>query len=226
MARQIRFRLSRKHFLGRERGAITATGVFRVMLCAERVYMKVVRGSFVGVVLAGILALASCSAFGHAGAGGGHGGGFGHGGMGSDPSGGGGSTPSSFNSGHAYGGRGFAFAGRGFRNRDRDHFFLHDHDRFFFGTGFGFYEPSWYWDNPYYAYDYPYYGYYFNNAGGYTETTVAVQRELARLGYYRGPIDGVVGPETRQAISWFQSVDKLSVTGEIDSATLRALRMS
>ena len=55
--------------------------------------------------------------------------------------------------------------------------------------------------------------------------TVAVQRALAQLGYYHGPVDGVVGPQTEEAIRWFQSVDRLPVTGEIDSATLRAQRI-
>jgi peptidoglycan hydrolase-like protein with peptidoglycan-binding domain len=58
------------------------------------------------------------------------------------------------------------------------------------------------------------------------ETIVAVQKELAKLGYYHGPIDGLIGPQTERAISWFQSVDKLSVTGQIDDPTLKALRIS
>jgi len=58
------------------------------------------------------------------------------------------------------------------------------------------------------------------------ETIVAVQKELAKLGYYHGPIDGLIGPQTGRAISWFQSVDKLSVTGRIDDPTLKALQIS
>ena len=58
------------------------------------------------------------------------------------------------------------------------------------------------------------------------QTIVAVQKELAKLGYYYGQIDGIVGPETRKAISWFQSVDKLSVSGRIDDPTLKALQIS
>jgi peptidoglycan hydrolase-like protein with peptidoglycan-binding domain len=58
------------------------------------------------------------------------------------------------------------------------------------------------------------------------QITVAVQKELAKLGYYHGRIDGIVGPETRKAISWFQSVDKLSVSGRIDDPTLKALQIS
>ena len=58
-------------------------------------------------------------------------------------------------------------------------------------------------------------------------TTIIPRRSwtLAQLGYYHGPVDGVVGPQTERAIRWFQAVDSLPVTGEIDSATLRALRI-
>ena len=54
---------------------------------------------------------------------------------------------------------------------------------------------------------------------------LAVQRALAQLGYYHGPVDGVVGQRTVKAIRWFQSIDSVPVTGEIHSATLRALRI-
>jgi peptidoglycan hydrolase-like protein with peptidoglycan-binding domain len=57
------------------------------------------------------------------------------------------------------------------------------------------------------------------------DTVLAVQRELAKLGYYKGPIDGLFGPQTERAISWFQSRDKLTVTGRIDDPTLRALQI-
>jgi peptidoglycan hydrolase-like protein with peptidoglycan-binding domain len=43
-----------------------------------------------------------------------------------------------------------------------------------------------------------------------------LQKELARLGYYHGQIDGVMGLETAQALCWFQSVDKLPVSGQIE----------
>jgi N-acetylmuramoyl-L-alanine amidase len=55
------------------------------------------------------------------------------------------------------------------------------------------------------------------------ETIVAVQGELSQLGYYDGPIDGLIGPQTAYAVRRFQSVGKLSVTGQIDSPTLQAL---
>ena len=55
---------------------------------------------------------------------------------------------------------------------------------------------------------------------------IAVQKELSQLGYYHGPVDGLIGPQTESAIRWFQSVDKLPVTGQIDDLTLNALRIS
>jgi peptidoglycan hydrolase-like protein with peptidoglycan-binding domain len=74
-----------------------------------------------------------------------------------------------------------------------------------------------FWDDyPYYGYDYPYYGYYDDNAGDSSEIIIAVQKELTRLGYFHGPVDGLISPETEAAIRWFQSVDKLPVTGRID----------
>jgi hypothetical protein len=43
--------------------------------------------------------------------------------------------------------------------------------------------------------------------------TMAVQRQLIRLGYLRGGADGVVGPMTGSAISQFESVSGLPVDG-------------
>ena len=59
--------------------------------------------------------------------------------------------------------------------------------------------------------------------GGSATIIESVQKELARLGYYHGAIDGIAGSETENAIRWFQSVDHLSVTGQIDGQTLQAL---
>jgi N-acetylmuramoyl-L-alanine amidase len=98
---------------------------------------------------------------------------------------------------------------------------------------------SFAYDYPYYGFDYSDYGYYDDNAGDYSDgqsspaevtlsqdTIVAVQQELSQLGYYHGPIDGVIGPQTAKAVRWFQSVDTLSVTGQIDGPTLKALGVS
>lgn len=52
---------------------------------------------------------------------------------------------------------------------------------------------------------------------------VAVQRSLARRGYYHGPIDGDIGPASRRAIARYQDDRGLRVTGSIDSSLLRSL---
>jgi hypothetical protein len=92
---------------------------------------------------------------------------------------------------------------------------------------FGF--PWWWgwggpwWGYPYgYGYGYPYgygyggYGYDYGQPGygygqpGYgaasgSQSRVAeLQRRLARAGYYRGAIDGVLGPQTRRAIRAYE----------------------
>ena len=193
--------------------------------------MKLMKGSLVGLVLAGILALAPTAAFAHGEGGGGHGGGFGGGG---GHFAGGGGHFAGF-AGHSFAGHSFAEHQGAHFARHEDHFrhgdhFRHDGD-FFFGGPFGYGDT--------YSYDYPYYGYNDYNDGDYyngqfspaevtpsQETIVAVQKELAKLGYYHGPTDGLIGPQTERAISWFQSVDKLSVTSQIDDPTLKALRIS
>jgi hypothetical protein len=39
-------------------------------------------------------------------------------------------------------------------------------------------------------------------------------------------VEAAISLVARKAISWFQSVDKLSVTGRIDDPTLKALQIS
>lgn len=52
---------------------------------------------------------------------------------------------------------------------------------------------------------------------------VDVQRELRRRGYYRGPLDGDIGPGSRAAIRAYQADRGLGVSGRIDSTLLRSL---
>jgi hypothetical protein len=116
-----------------------------------------------------------------------------------------------------------------FRDRDfdRDDRFFH-HRHFFFGfdfASFGF--PWWY---PYY-YDYPYDYSYYDNGPAYdyqywNDLAVSVQSELARRGYYRGAIDGVIGSGSRDAIRAFQAAQGLPVTGVIDRKVLKTLGVS
>jgi hypothetical protein len=55
--------------------------------------------------------------------------------------------------------------------------------------------------------------------------TTDVQIALAKRGYYRGPIDGDIGPASRAAIRAYQVDRGLLVTGRIDGALIRALKL-
>ena len=46
----------------------------------------------------------------------------------------------------------------------------------------------------------------------------AVQTVLAKQGYYRGPVDGTIGPGTSRAIRAYQRDHRLTPTGTINSA--------
>ena len=103
----------------------------------------------------------------------------------------------------------------------------------YFNFGFGY---------PYsgYGYGYPYYGAYPYGYGYYTPrvevyatngitddaTVAAVQRRLARGGYYHGSIDGVIGPGTRTAIRGFERNNGLPVDGVIDRQLLRTMGLA
>ena len=85
----------------------------------------------------------------------------------------------------------------------------------------GYWFPAWgYAADSYYPYDGPIYGY---NGMSPDQITVDVQQQLQRDGYYDGPIDGVLGPQTREAIAAFQADNGLSVTSVIDQPTLATL---
>jgi hypothetical protein len=176
--------------------------------------MKTIRGFLVGLVLASTLAIAPTVAFAHGGGGGHFGGGSGGGGH--------------FGGGHFGGGHfaGHSFAGHSFGQHQGAHF-TRNEGHFRHGGHFFFGDP--------FSYDDPYYGYYDDgdeySAGQpspdeLTPTIIAVQKELAQLGYYHGDVDGLIGPQTEIAIRWFQSVEKLPVTGQIDDPTLKALQIS
>ena len=130
-------------------------------------------------------------------------------------------------------------------NKQRFHF--HQGHVFVFIDGFWWgLSPAYFpWDYyPYYAYgDYPYdysgspYDYYDYSPYDYdgqpasvnldqygdNATVSVVQSQLAKLGYYRGAIDGVEGDETQAALARYQEDRDLSVTGTVTAATLQAL---
>src|SRR6266566_751977 len=80
-----------------------------------------------------------------------------------------------------------------------------------------------YGGNYYYGSSYPYYS---NRTGyrGYNGSVVArVQERLARAGYYRGPIDGLMGPRTRYAIRVYERTHGLPADGIIDRRLLATM---
>ena len=50
-----------------------------------------------------------------------------------------------------------------------------------------------------------------------------VQRELKNRGFYRGPIDGSNGSQTRMAVQKFQRSENIIESGTLDDATLKSL---
>jgi peptidoglycan hydrolase-like protein with peptidoglycan-binding domain len=75
----------------------------------------------------------------------------------------------------------------------------------------------------YYPYDGPIYAY---NGLTPDQVVVNVQLQLQRDGYYAGPIDGVLGLMTRDAIAAFQAHHGLAVTAAIDQATVSTLGLT
>ncbi len=53
-----------------------------------------------------------------------------------------------------------------------------------------------------------------------------VQTRLAQLGFEPGPVDGVLGQKTRDAIKKFENARKIPVTGEISRTLIEALSRS
>jgi Putative peptidoglycan binding domain len=96
------------------------------------------------------------------------------------------------------------------------------------------------WDYyPYYAFDYYPYAYYpgyyadvepyYSNDGLTSDTPApdstvsAVQTRLNQLGYYNGSVDGMFGPQTRNALARYQIASHLTVTGSLSADTLQSL---
>jgi hypothetical protein len=100
-----------------------------------------------------------------------------------------------------------------------------------YGYPYDYYASSYYpygYDAGYYDsgyYDSGYYGQgdYYSSDQYDASTIAAAQEQLARLGYYRGPIDGVLGRGTRRALIRYQSDNGLRVTGYLTSDTLELL---
>ncbi len=88
----------------------------------------------------------------------------------------------------------------------------------------GYWYPAWGYDtNSYYAYDAPIYAY--NNLPP-DQVIANVQSTLQQQGYYRGEVDGLLGPQTRAAVADYQRDHGLYTTSTIDEPTLQSLGMA
>ena len=54
-------------------------------------------------------------------------------------------------------------------------------------------------------------------------STIAESKELRGLNFYTGPVDGIWGAATQQAIERFQQGRGLQVNGQLNPATIAAL---
>jgi hypothetical protein len=121
---------------------------------------------------------------------------------------------------------------RDYRRQSHNRSWWHNHyDRIILvGGGYwywnaGYWYPAWGYD-PYYTY-YPYDGPIY----GYNDLTpdqivVNVQTQLQAAGYYAGPVDGILGSQTRRAIAAFQADNGLAVTSAVDRPTLATLGLT
>lgn len=89
----------------------------------------------------------------------------------------------------------------------------------------GYWYPAWGYDqgHEYYAYDAPI---YVGRSAEPPDKVIAhVQAELQQMGYYKGEVDGLLGPLTREALTGYQTEQGLTATAVIDEPTLDALGM-
>jgi hypothetical protein len=86
--------------------------------------------------------------------------------------------------------------------------------------------PAWGYDprNEYYAYDAPIYA--GKRALPPDKVIAEVQAVLQEMGYYKGEVDGLLGPLTRAALTGYQRDNGMVVTAVIDEPTLDSLGMS
>jgi hypothetical protein len=90
----------------------------------------------------------------------------------------------------------------------------------------GYWYPAWGYSPSaqYYAYDGPIY--VGQRAEPPDQVIADVQAELQQMGYYRGEVDGLLGPLTREALTAYQADQGLATTAAIDEPTLDSLGMA
>ena len=95
---------------------------------------------------------------------------------------------------------------------------------YFFNNGYWF--PAWGYSPSaqYYAYDGPIY--VGHRAEPPDQVIADVQALLQQMGYYKGEVDGLVGPLTREALAAYQADQGLTTTAAIDEPTLDSLGLA
>ena len=90
----------------------------------------------------------------------------------------------------------------------------------------GYWYPAWGYDEvaAYYPYDGPIY--VGPRARPFDQVVADVQAVLQEQGYYKGEVDGLVGPLTREALAAYQSAQNLPPTAAIDQPTLESLGLA
>jgi hypothetical protein len=90
----------------------------------------------------------------------------------------------------------------------------------------GYWYPAWGYSPSaeYYAYDGPIY--VGQHAEPPDKVIADVQGVLQQMGYYKGEVDGLLGPLTREALAAYQADNGLTTTAAIDEPTLDSLGMS
>jgi hypothetical protein len=95
---------------------------------------------------------------------------------------------------------------------------------YFFNNGYWF--PAWGYSPSaqYYAYDGPI---YVGQRAEPPDRVIAdTQALLQQMGYYKGEVDGLLGPLTREALTAYQSDQGLTPTASIDEPTLDSLGLA
>jgi hypothetical protein len=95
---------------------------------------------------------------------------------------------------------------------------------YYFNNGYWF--PAWGYSPSaeYYAYDGPIY--VGQRAEPPDHVIADVQAELQQMGYYKGDVDGLLGPLTREALAAYQADQGLATTEAIDEPTLDSLGLA
>ena len=119
-----------------------------------------------------------------------------------------GANQQSYTQSNNYGGLWFAPDTHSDWNRDQQHFYDNHNYRW--------YNNGWLITDSGYS---PY-------SSSRSSTAASVQKSLTREGYYHGPIDGDVGPGTRQAIAQYQGDNGLRVTGHINTPLIQSLQLN